>query len=660
MTEILIADDHATGRGGPRTILEARRMTTSGLRWPVWADIPLAAGVFLLGLVELALDGQQLVSVGSVAVMTLPVAFRRPAPLAAAAVSAIGFHVDHALGGEYGAPLTPLLATLLLTYTLAAHAPPRRAMAGIALTLASLELGVLLAGQTNYGFLALCLVLPAVAGASVRRYRALSGELTMLAARLERERGASERLAVAEERRRIARDLHDAIAHAVSRMVVQAAGAEQVLATAPDRARVALIAVQDTGRDAIDELRQTLRILLTDDQPTPPPHGNRPEVSDAAKAPWRTISWPWWADILLAVAVVGVGDAVELWHGSRTLILVAVGAAVAIALRRRHPLAALALAVTVQVALLAAGYEDLLVSAFVAVLVVLYTVVLHGPPRRARLATAVAVAVVGTAFVAAGRPDILASIAVWTAAVWAAGLAEGAARRQAQRLQDVAVRLARERDARTRLAVIEERVRIARELHDSVAHTVSVMVLQAGAAEQVLASSPAKALAAARAVEAKGRDALHELHELLGVLRDDEDTSPRAPQPGLTDLDTLIAHVARTGLPVELHVRGEAASLPAGVGVSVYRIIQEALTNTLKHAGPVQTTVTLDYTPDALIVEILDDGDRIRQRPAESTGHGLIGMRERVALYHGDLQTGPRAQSGYQVRARLPLSHATP
>jgi signal transduction histidine kinase len=467
------------------------------LRWPAWADVPLAVGMCLLGLAELVVDGQDPVSAVAVAVMTLPVAFRRRAPLAAAAVSMTWLLVDHALGGEYGAPLTPLLAPLILTYTLAAHAPPRRAVAGIALTLASLELAVLLVGQTNYGFLALCVALSVLAGASVRRYRARSRYLTVLAARLERQRGASQRLAVAEERRRIAGELHDAIAHAVSQMVVQAAGAEQILATAPDRARTALIAVQDTGRAAIAELRHTLRILRTDDEPAPPAPEYGQDVSGAAAPAWWPISWPWWADIVLAVGIVGAVDSPALWHGSRMLILAAIGAAVAITLRRLHPLGALTLALTESVALVAAG-ELMSDSPLVAVLVVLYTLAVRAPPRRTGVAAAVVIATLGTAFVAVGQPDGLVPIVLWSAAVWAAGLAERAARRQAERLQEVAVWLARERDARARLGVIEERARIARELHDSVAHTVSVMVLQAGGAEQVLAAAPDKARAAAR------------------------------------------------------------------------------------------------------------------------------------------------------------------
>ena len=646
---------HSWRARGRRRGVDMRKVS---LRWPPWADIALALGVCLLGLIELAVSGQETVSVVTVMVMTLPVAFRRRAPLAAALVIAMWLPVDYALGGEYVAPLTPLLAPMLVAYTLAAHAP-RRAGAGIALLLISLELSLLLVGAGHYGVTAFCVALPALSGASVRRYRAQSRQLTVLTARLERERGASERLAVAEERRRIAGELHDAIAQAVSRMVVQAAGAEQVLASAPERARAALIAVQDTGRDAVAELRYTLRILRTDDEPARRRPGSEHASVAAAPAP-PTVSWPWWADVLLAVVLIGAVEGPALWDASPLLIVAAVGAAVAIVLRRRHPLGALSLAVTEDVVMVVAGYDDRAVSPFMAVLVALYTLAVCGPARRTVIAAAVVIVTLEIAVVAAGQPEGVVAVAVWTAAAWAAGRVEGASRRQAERLEEMAARLARERDALARLAALDERSRIARDLHDSVAHTVSVMVLQAGAAEQVLASAPDKARAAARAVEAKGRDALGELRELLGVLHDDEEASPRAPQPSLTGLDTLIAEVARTGLPVELRVHGKPSTVPVGVDVSAYRIIQEALTNALKHAGPVPTTVTLDYMPDAVTVEILDHGNGTRPRPTDSPGHGLIGMRERVALYHGELQTGPRPDAGYMVRARLPLPHITP
>jgi signal transduction histidine kinase len=185
-------------------------------------------------------------------------------------------------------------------------------------------------------------------------------------------------------------------------------------------------------------------------------------------------------------------------------------------------------------------------------------------------------------------------------------------------------------------------------------------VLQAGAAEQVVESAPQRAGAAARAVEAQGRGALGELHELLGVLRGDEEPSPRAPQPSLAQLDALVEQVSRTGLRVELRITGKRPPLPVGVEVSAYRIIQEALTNSLKHACPARATVTLDFAPDALMLVVLDDGGDTATRPVEGAGQGMIGMRERVALYRGEFFAGARPLSGYEVRARLPLHSAAP
>jgi signal transduction histidine kinase len=633
-------------------------MTVVRRSWPARADLALAVGLCVLGLLELAASGHAAVSAVGVAAATLPVAVRRRAPLAAATAVASWPLIEDALGGGFGRASTPLLGYLVMTYTLAAHAPRGRAIAGTALLLASVELGELLFGGAHYGFIALVVAVPAVSGVAVRRYRARSRQLAALTARLERELGASARLAVAEERRRIARELHDASAHAVSRMVVQAAGAERVLPSAPERARGALLAVQETGREAIAELRHTLRILRTEDAPAPPPPAA--DVAAAAETAPRVIAWPAWADPLLALGLVWAVDGAVLWDGSSAAIAAAVVTGAAIVLRRRHPLGALTLAVAAEVALLATGYGDRAESPLVAILVSLYSLASAAPSRRAWVAAVVAIGIVSVALVAAGGADAVVEILFFCAAACAAGLAVRTSRRQAERLQVLAERLARERDARARLAVIDERARVARELHDSVAHAISVMVLQAGAAERVLDAAPERARAAARAIEDHGRQALGELHELLGVLGADEDAGPRAPQPSLTRLDALIDQVGRGGLPVELHVTGDPAPLPVGLDLSAYRIIQEALTNTLKHAAATHTTVTLDYTPEALTVEILDDGAGARDRPGETAGHGLIGMRERVALYRGELHAGPRPRAGYAVRAQLPLSPIGP
>jgi signal transduction histidine kinase len=616
-----------------------------------WADAVLAAGLFVLGLVELATTpGQAPASVATVAVATLPLAFRRRAPLAAAAAIASWSLVDRMVGGTFDQPLSLLLGPAFAIYTLAVHAPPRRALAGGALLLGSLELPELLVGGPDYGFLALWCAFPALSGAAVRRYRERSERLAELTARLERERGASRRLAVAEERRRIARELHDAIAHAVSRMVVQAAAAEQVLDGDPDRARAALRAAQASGRAAISELRRTLGVLCAEDAPGAARAGT--PLTPAVATRWR---WPCWADSVLGVAVVAVIDGATLAHAPASLWLAAAVACVAIALRSRLTVPALALATAVQIGVVLTLPDDDFASLFVAMLAASYTLAARGARPQCWLAPALAMGSLCAALTLAGSPLEVATVAIFAAAATAVALPERASRRQAQRLATVAARLARERDAQARLAVLDERARLARELHDSVAHAVSVMVLQAGAAEQVLATAPGRARAAARTVEALGRQALGELRELLGVLRGDEEASPRAPQPGLAQLDGLIAQVAGTGLPVELHVAGERHPLPPGLEVSAYRIIQEALTNALKHAGPVPTHVTLAYGPEALTLEVRDHGSPARAGAAPGAGHGLVGMRERVALYRGDLETGPEAGGGYAVRARLPL-----
>ena len=215
-------------------------------------------------------------------------------------------------------------------------------------------------------------------------------------------------------------------------------------------------------------------------------------------------------------------------------------------------------------------------------------------------------------------------------------------------------RMERERDeARRRLEL--ERTRIARELHDVVAHSVSVMVVQAGAARQVVRSKPDRAVEALLAVEESGRDAMSELRHLLGLLADHDET-PLTPQPGLDGLAALVDRVRAAGLPVELETRGEPRRLPPGLDLTAYRVVQEALTNSLRHSGGAPTRVTLGYDPDTLAVDVVDDGCSEPPAPAEhGTGQGIAGMRERVAMYGGTLDAGPRAGGGYAVVARLPL-----
>jgi signal transduction histidine kinase len=213
--------------------------------------------------------------------------------------------------------------------------------------------------------------------------------------------------------------------------------------------------------------------------------------------------------------------------------------------------------------------------------------------------------------------------------------------------------LEREREAHARAAVVAERARIARELHDVVAHSISVMGVQAGAVRRLLRPEQEEEREALLSVEKSGRQALAEMRRLLGILRGSDDELAHAPPPSMAGVHELVEQVREAGLPVELRTEGEPVPLSPGMDVSVYRIVQEALTNTLKHAGPAHATVLVRYSERELELNVTDDGRSAKDNGAG--GHGLIGMRERVAIYGGELQTGREHGGGYSVRARLPL-----
>jgi signal transduction histidine kinase len=213
--------------------------------------------------------------------------------------------------------------------------------------------------------------------------------------------------------------------------------------------------------------------------------------------------------------------------------------------------------------------------------------------------------------------------------------------------------LVAERDERAQEAVAEERTRIARELHDVVAHAISLIVLQARGGRRMLSDDPDETRRALDVIEHAGEQALGEMRRLLGLLRDDEPELTLAPPPSLRRIDELVAGTRASGLPVEVVIEGEPVELPPGVDVSAYRIVQEALTNALKHAGPAHARVTITYARDAVDLAIVDDGPGVPS--ANGGGYGLAGMRERVAVYGGRLESGARPEGGYALRVRLPL-----
>jgi signal transduction histidine kinase len=212
--------------------------------------------------------------------------------------------------------------------------------------------------------------------------------------------------------------------------------------------------------------------------------------------------------------------------------------------------------------------------------------------------------------------------------------------------------------------VVEERLRLARELHDVVAHAISVIAVQSGVGAHVAKTQPEEAAKALAAIEVTSRAALIELRRLLGVLRQEgEPEGSLAPVPGLADLDALLAEVAKAGLGVRLRVEGTPSPLPAGVDLSAYRIVQEALTNVVKHAGPARAQVVVGYRDHDVTVEVTDDGRGVTAPTGDGrarVGHGLIGMRERVQVFGGDLEAGPRPGGGFRVAARLPLAADQP
>ena len=297
------------------------------------------------------------------------------------------------------------------------------------------------------------------------------------------------------------------------------------------------------------------------------------------------------------------------------------------------------------------------------VLIAFYTVAANAPRRRTTIAAIVTAVGVAISFAGYARFD---SLSDWPSALIESYLACGLAwvigdnlrvrRAYTAQLEERAVQLEHEREERATQAVAQERAQIARELHDVVAHHVSVMVVQAAGARRVIEKDPALARDALEAVEQAGRTALDEMRRMLEVLRADE--AGVGPQPGLADLDRLVAQVRETGLPVELTFEGMDRPLPAGMDLAAYRIVQEALTNAVKHAGKATARVTVRHEPEALDIEVVDDG-RGAAAPllagAVEGGHGLIGMRERVALYDGALETGPVFPGGYRVHARFPL-----
>jgi signal transduction histidine kinase len=324
-----------------------------------------------------------------------------------------------------------------------------------------------------------------------------------------------------------------------------------------------------------------------------------------------------------------------------------------LAWRRRAPLVVLGVAIATSVVASVVGVLDEATTPAIALVVAVYSVGAQTSGLRAAVGGLGAAALIAVNVAEQFSLGDLLFIATILGGAWLAGRAMRYRREREHVLELLTVDLEREREEKARAAVAEERVRIARELHDIVAHAISVIVLQARGGRRSLATDPGETREALDMIEATGSEALAEIRRLLGMLRRDDEEIALAPQPSLRYLDALAAQVREAGLPVDLSVEGEPTELPPGVDLSAYRIVQEALTNALKHAGPATARVVVRYREHDLELEIADTG--AGASASDGGGHGLAGMRERVSLYGGKIETGPRDGGGFAVRARLPL-----
>ncbi len=356
----------------------------------------------------------------------------------------------------------------------------------------------------------------------------------------------------------------------------------------------------------------------------------------------------------MLAAALTIGVQVEVWLGAgarqHRLGFALAGAAmtVAVGFRRRHPATVGVGAGLLAVLVAALWRAPSLVSYFIAWACAMYALAVWAPtPRFVVGVAAISVATLVTAALPGARvgPTLQFLGVTLVAIVLVRRVIVDRERR---------VHLAeREREVAAREAVVDERARIARELHDAIAHNVSMITLQAGAERRVLEPTQGSTREVLATIERIGRDALTEMRRLVGMLRSDSG-DPLAPQPLLGDLPTLVAQVREAGLPVELTITGDRRQLPVGIELSAYRIVQEALTNALKHAGDAGATVIVNYRPDALELEVFDDGPG-EAAAAPGGGHGLVGMRERVALYGGRFDAGRRQGGGFAVRVLLPI-----
>lgn len=655
----------------PRTPARAVR----GPRWSFTtrlrarSDIVAGAALAACAPLQVAVYGTPWTSVVSVGLCAIALTVRRRVPLAVAVVAGAAPLIDRMLGGSGALTLAILVAAVSAAYSVAGFSRLPQALVGGVLVVAGVWIGLDSTGfatTLQYLYFAVFVGFAWLAGRASRAQRRRRDTLELMSRRLEHEREVIARVTVAEERERLARELHGAVSRYVTVMLGHGEAAASALRSAPARAREPLRALQANGRAALADLGRMLRVLRVDDEAA----GQRriDDLSDAKIADRASLRWSWRGDLVLAFVAFALlfveARGNEIYDATLRPIPVILGMLMcaSLVLRQRFPVAVLLIATfagTARHLIVGAGVAAP-VSAQLVLLAATYSAAVYAPVRRSVIAVMIAVLAFWAADAITGGPSLQYALETVFFGVTPllSGLAVGAFRRQSERLQLLVGRLRRERDARARLAVLEERGRLAREIHDTVAHGVSAMVVQAGAGEELLRSSASDCQQAVAAVLDAGLHTREELARLLGTLGADDRPDTRAGLATLGSLEGLITQTRQAGLPVALHVEGRANPIPASIDSAAFRIIQESLTNALKHAGAAATDVTVHYAPDDLRLEIVNAAGSPAVLPTRTGGHGLVGMRERVQLHHGTLQAGPLPGGGFRVHAHLPLPDA--
>jgi len=685
-------------------------------------DLLAAIALTLAGVLETLLaggDDGRLVRTLALPLATLPLAWRRDAPLLPPAGVAVSLLLQVWLGDFFAAePVITLVAILPAVYSAGRYAASARAVAGAAVLMAVIA-GTRIAfdpavdGPAVAVMTVIAVGLPFLVGRWVRMQSRLQRELEQKAARRERERERDARDAAEEERMRIAIDLQAAVADRLSEVVRRSRELPALLGTGDHAvARELFATIAGSARGALADVRRVLGILRRDgtaprapsppaDATTVPPGGEAAVSPGAAAPPSRAVAPPSQAasspaapddpparapgmparlgaraiDRLLVAALL-LGAALELAlrtsGGDRAFAVLAATAIAAPLLWRRSrpvPVALVALAaVALQSTVL--RLDSFPVSAGAVLICAAYAIGAHAP-RRPAVAGLIAFAAGAAVHAAVFHPDAIAIAVLGAAAVpWTVGRLVRGQRQLMLETREKAAQVERSRERDARAAVTAERMRVARELHDAVAHNLSVIAIQAAGADGVVERDPARATQCATLIETVATEAIAELGRLAGLRAAGRD----GPPPSLARVDALAQRARDAGLPVELRVEGEPARLAAGVDLAAFRIVQEALANASKHAGAARAWVVVRYEQRAVELEIGDDGrgaggsrpeprngSSAGTRPPSSagtSGHGLIGMRERAALYGGTLVAGRRPGGGFAVRARLPLGDA--